>query len=398
MLKFNVVLDTNIYRKNPKRSDLPFETLERLCKAGVLCLHLPYVVEREFQTQQIEQYQKDISDSLLGLKSIIRKGLPPAELANVQGIHDSIKTVEPLLIAAAEAPLISWAEAISAKRHPITESAAQSAMEAYFQGHPPFTKLKIRDDIPDAFIFQTIKDVSAIEPALIVLSEDGKLANAARNIPNVIVHNSLSAMIESEPIKAEILKLDGVERMEATRDLLPQDDVKFDKPTVAEDLKAIKNLLRKYEIKFGELTADLKRSSGEKLAWKTVHSLHIPDDNHEATITGCFDTKEIEFEFEDLYYFGAGKFGLPFSYRTTASLTYYIFKSDYYCLDEDRMPSVTDHNDHYYEAEEDLDVCVTGVLRISFPPEEIKGLTLDTLKDHIDFEIDSIDKIEVLKP
>jgi PIN domain len=375
MLKFNVVLDTNIYRKNPARSDLPFQALERLCKAGVLCLHLPYVVEREFQTQQVLQYQQGITDSLKGLESIIRKGLPPAELTSVEGLRDSIKAVEPTVIAAAEVALVLWATAVSAKRHPITESVAQAAMEAYFQGHPPLTNPKSRDDIPDAFIFQTIKNIAMMEPPLIVVAEDKKLANASEKLPNVIVHNSLSTMIESPTIQTELLELDVVDSMEATT-----------------------ALLREYEEKNSELTAHLKRNGGEKLAWKTVVSPHIPDDNHEATITGCFDTNDIEFDFEDLYYFGAGKFGLPFSYRTTAYLTYYIFKLDYYSLDEDRMPSVTDHNDHYYEAEEELDVRVTGVLRVSFPPEEIKGLTLDTVENHIDFEIDSIDEIEVLKP
>jgi hypothetical protein len=289
-------------------------------------------------------------------------------------LRDSIKVLEPSIITAAEAALISWATVVSAIRHPITESAAQAAMEAYFHGHPPLTNPKTRDDIPDAFIFQTIKDVSAIEPTLIVVAEDEKLANASRNLLGVVVHKSLAAMIESPPIQTELLELDVVDSMETTT-----------------------ALLRQYAEKFDELTAYLKRQSGENLVWKTVHSRYIPEDNHEATITGCFDTKDVEFNFEDFYYFGAGKFGLPFSYRTTAFVTYYIFKSDYYCLDEDRMPSVIDHNDHYYQAQEDLDVRVSGVLRISFPLEKVKGLTLDTVEDHIDFEIDSIDEIEVLK-
>ena len=33
--RFNVVLDTNIFRKSPSRSDLAFKALERLCKARV---------------------------------------------------------------------------------------------------------------------------------------------------------------------------------------------------------------------------------------------------------------------------------------------------------------------------------------------------------------------------
>jgi hypothetical protein len=47
MAKFNVVIDTNIYRSDPSRSDLVFRALERLCQADILKLHLPQIVERE---------------------------------------------------------------------------------------------------------------------------------------------------------------------------------------------------------------------------------------------------------------------------------------------------------------------------------------------------------------
>ena len=60
MPKFNVVLDTNIYRKNPSRTDLPFQALERLCRKNIAKLHVPYVVEQEFQTQQVGLYKKEL--------------------------------------------------------------------------------------------------------------------------------------------------------------------------------------------------------------------------------------------------------------------------------------------------------------------------------------------------
>lgn len=374
MPNFNVILDTNIFRKNPSRSDLPFKALERLCKAEVCRLHLPYVVQREFQTQQMALYQKELSASLAALEGVMRKGLPAVELATVTSLRDAVKAAEPAVLAAVEAELPAWADAIGSVRHSITEAAAQSAMEAYFCGHPPLTNPKTRDDIPDAFIFQTIKDIASLGPKLIVVAEDGKLAKAAETLPNVVVHRSLVSMIESEFIQTEILELDVIENITNTA-----------------------KVLRDYEAEYTEFRSYVNRKGAEKIVWRTVHSSQIPDDNHEATISSYCDPEDVEVDFDGLSYFGSGQFGLPFEFRCTVEVIYYIFKSDYYCLDEDHMPSVTDHNDHYFEAEDEREVHVSGTLRLSFPIESIKTLAIETVDKHIDIGIDSIDAIDVVE-
>lgn len=372
MQKFNVVLDTNIFRKNPSRSDLAFTALERLGKAGICQLHLPYVVEREFQTRQISLYQKELSASLAGLDSVIRKGLPTAELATVTELRDALNASETTVLSAVEAALPLWADSINAMRHPLTQSAAQAAMEAYFHGHPPLTTPKTRDDIPDAFIFQTIKDIAALDPTLIVVAEDGKIATAAEAIPGVVVHRSLLKMIESASIQSELLELDVMENMAHTA-----------------------TLLRDYESIYKEFSSQIEREGGEKLLSKTIHSHQIPDDNHEATIFSYGEAEDIQVDFTRFSYFGSGQFGLPFEFRMIVSVIYCIFKSDFYCLDEKKMPSISDHNDHYYKAEDERSVQVTGTLRISFPPETIKTLTLETVDENITIEINLIEGIEV---
>lgn len=374
MPNFNVILDTNIFRKSPSRSDLAFKALERLCQAKVCRLHLPYVVQREFQTQRMALYQKELSATLSALEGVIRKGLPAVELATVTGLRDAVKAAEPAVLAAVEAELPVWADAIGSVRHRITEAAAQAAMEAYFRGHPPLTTPKTRDDIPDAFIFQTIKDVASLGPTLIVVAEDDKIAKAAEILPNVVVHRSLVSMIESELVQTEILELDVIENIAITA-----------------------QVLRDYEAEYKEFRSHVTREGGEKIIWKTVHSRHIPDDNHDATISSYWTPEDVEVHLDGLSYFGSGQFGLPFQFRCTVLVTYYIFKSDYYCLDEDKMPSVTDHNDHYYEAEDEREIHVSGTLRLSFPIESIKTLTIETVDEHIEIGIDSIEEIDVVE-
>jgi hypothetical protein len=126
MAKINVLIDTNIYRKCPSRNDLPFKGLERLCKAGIIRLHLPYVVEREVQTQQTVVYKKDLDDAIKAISGLLKRGLSPVHKARVIEIRDELNASVAPVLADVEADLPNWVEAIGGKRHPITEQDAKA--------------------------------------------------------------------------------------------------------------------------------------------------------------------------------------------------------------------------------------------------------------------------------
>lgn len=372
MPKFHVVLDTNIYRKNPSRSDLAFQALERLCKAGIVKLHLPYIVEREFQTQQLALYKKELDASLAGLDAIIRKGLSPTTMESAKAIRGSLDAAAPLIYEDAVSALTNWAASIGADRHPITETQAIDAMEAYFQGKPPLKAPKTRDDIPDSFIFQTLISLASNTQSLVVVAEDEKIAQASEALDNIKVFRSLGTFIETPDVQTEFLNLDA-----------------------SQNVPAIIELLKQYEIENSKVSRFLVTNGGAKLVWKKVHSRSIPDDNHEATITRYYDPNDIELKFEELHYYGYGQYGLPFIFQIVVAITYYISKAEYYSMDDDESPSVSEFNDHYYEAESDISVNVAGIVKISFDPAALKTLSAENIDEHISLDIDSIDSIEV---
>jgi hypothetical protein len=374
MPKIHVVIDTNIYRKNPSRTDLSFQALERLCKQGIVKLHLPYVVEREFQTQQKSQYEKEFDSAIGGMNAVIRKGMSAEQITKVESICDELKATIPAILAEVEASLPLWVESIGGQRHAITEEQAVAAMESYFLGKHPLKSPKVRDDIPDSFIYQTIVKLSASSKPLVVVAEDGKIAEASEALADVAVYRSLSAFIESEAIQSEILDLDVVENRSVIRDEIS-----------------------KYEAKSDEISALIRREGCDKLDGETISSRSIPDDNHEATITGGYDPENVELDFDELSYFGQGKFGIPFTFTTTVSIIYYIFKADFYSIDEDRMPSVSYHNDHYFEAQDETEVQVYGIVKLSIDPDALKSISAEVLADGLEISIDSIDKVEVIE-
>ena len=63
-----VVLDTNIYSSDPLRRTARFNALLRLAKSGKLRLHIPYLVQKEFPSQQTEHYEQLVSSPRSGIR------------------------------------------------------------------------------------------------------------------------------------------------------------------------------------------------------------------------------------------------------------------------------------------------------------------------------------------
>ena len=124
----------------------------------------------------------------------------------------------------------------------------------------------------------------------------------------------------------------------------------------------------------------------DKLEGKTVESDEIPDDNNEATIRSIGEAEEIILNLENLKLNSNYQFIIPFKIKVECLLTYFIFKSDYYTLDESQMESISidDWNDHYYEAEE-------------YYLLEVEGLVSVNILEDEDIAIDSLTRIDLVK-
>lgn len=373
MAKYDIVIDTNIYHKDQARSKLPFLALSRLCKAGVVQLHIPYIVEREFQTHLVAGAKDKLEATQKGLEYLVQYEFDADRLNSMKAVLEHLLNQEKAVIGNVEASFVTWLGSVGAVRHSVSESNARAALEAYFLGTSPLTSPKVRADIPDAFIFQTIVELSKVSAQLFVISADGKVAQASEALEGVSVLKSLGSFIESDPIQTEILHLDVVENL----------------PLICAELE-------KYEADNNEISHFLQKEANEKIVGRTVHSHSIPDDNHEATIQGYYDPENIELDLSNLSYFGGGQFGLPYSYTSTVTLIYYVYKADYYALHDDVSPSVTDHNDHYFEAEEERDVTVRGILKIMIPITVLADVSIeDALDGNVEISIDSVDSVEL---
>ncbi|AYQ56215.1 hypothetical protein MS2017_0472 [Bathymodiolus thermophilus thioautotrophic gill symbiont] len=365
----HVILDTNIYRKNPNRENLDFKALEELAKANSIRLHIPYVVLREFQTQQKEIYLKAHSKVISGLSKLSEKQLNTDILNKLEILKDLLEDELENTLSNTENQITNWANNIGANLYPLCLEQANAALEAYFQGTPPLKSIKKREDIPDSFIVQSIFKLNKENNDIHVVSGDNKIKDTFSNEGEITTYNSLSDFIKSDLIQAELKDTDFI---------------------ISQLIEAI----RQHEKKCREITNFISNNIGETIMWKTFTDQSIPDDNNEATISGYEEVEHIDLDFSEIRYYGNGQFGIPFNLTITVSAYYYIFKSDYYMIsdEEHAPPSVTDHNDHYFEAEDEFKLNVVGLASISL---NINNINLENISEYITkYNIDEITDIE----
>ena len=362
----HVVLDTSIYRSDPRREKAAFRAFERLASGAKLHLHVPYFVEREFVTQQTAVLSQKVRDVQSSAGAILRQ----TESDEFVGFAEIAKQDATVLLAqvpeVASKDFSSWVDKVHGTVHSINPQHGQRVANAYFSGAKPFSGPKHREDIPDSFIWETIVDLSEAHEGLVVVSSDKAIFEAARENPKIVAYQDLDSFTKSAACQAAL-------------QLLAAESVKIYMARAVALLEGQEEFIR----------TTMENGLVDALAGKDVRSHQIPDDNNEASITMVGAPDDLKLDFEQIEYYGETEIGIPFETSVECTLNYAIFKSDYYMLDDDKSEgiSIDERNDHYYDADEDYTVNVTGRVLISFNSQDLE--TEDDLSDE-----DLIDVIE----
>lgn len=299
---------------------------------------------REFQTQQREIYSKDLVKVVSGLSGLSRKLLDKSILDKLNDIKSEIEKEREGILSNAESQINNWFSEIGATIYPLCLEQASAALEAYFQGTPPLKSIKNREDIPDSFIVQSIYKINSETKKVHVVAGDKKVRDAFSSDNTITTYEHLSEFIETEHIQNELKDLDLIGNIDSIFDAIEQ-----------------------YENDNSEIMNFISTNVGESIVSKTFFDPSIPSDDNEATINGYDEAEGVELHFTEISYYGNGQFGIPFNAKIVVLADYYIFKSDYYCMvsETEHVPPVTDHNKHYFEAEKEFELCVSGLVSIS---------------------------------
>jgi len=350
-----------------------FKALEKLALSKVVKLYIPYIVEREFQTQQRDLYKTNLDKVMSGLNGLHRRALPEGVEDLVLKIKGEVSEHKDSILGFSEQQMCSWAEKLNAERLPLCLDQAVNSMEAYFKGEPPLKKVKAREDIPDSFLVQSINKIKKTIGNVYLVAGDKKVREAFKGVNEVSTFKDLSSFVESSFVQDELKILDLIDNLDEIEGALKGYD----------DLKRL-------------ASSAISNQLGEAIVYKVIKDPSIPDDNNEATIDSYSEAENIEIDTGELSYFGDFKFGFPFEATMFVQATYYIYKGDYYIMCEEGYSAhVSDHNSHYFEAEAEYEVLIRGTGVITLEPNYIDIYNISECVDYHGIEIDEVESIEL---
>lgn len=372
----NIVIDTTLLRNDPARKKAAFSSLKRLAQAGDIKLHVPHLVKEEFLSQQTEHYLAGLSEIRTLIAKFKKKHMPQEVREQFSNIDKQLLGFKEELVSFAGTDFDQWIAAVRAEIHPISESHGKKVMDAYFSGTLPFREKKRRDDIPDAFIWQAILDLVERFGEVYVVSGDGAIQAASEAHTAISCFRTLEEFIASDicqtPLRINLAKSNCKRLISIATQIVDQ------------------------------IKATIEAEAIGILDGKIVDSQQIPDDNNQATITLIGDPEDIEIFANDAEYFGQGLFVIPVTFSSECLLNYVIYMSDFYSLPNEKAEqiSISELNDHYFDAEEYYNLSVLGYVALNFgslalESEDVSDEQLLVLAEKVDINLDSVETIEV---
>ena len=335
----SVFLDTTVLRNDPRRTSPAWKVLTKLAKRGMLEVHLSDVSKREFTTNREQEFDSAIAalnKSIRELKDFLPEGRYwedlEAQAAKMAKRRDWITD-----------ELSEFLMSVFATVHPVVGEHALTAVDAYFTGSAPFSKIKSRDDFPDAFIYQALTALAQTVNPLHVVTGDKRFAAAIGKVPGAIAYASLKELIEAEAISGLIQRSDNIDWF-----------IRF--------VGASEN---------GSSDGTIARLIQEKLDGHAVHDFH---NNYEARVIGYDEIRDIDFDQDNVEDWGEGVLVLPFTALCNCLVELYIEKWEYHGIDDSRRPkSIEDWNERIYRAEEYYDLKIVGTVTVETEPGVLDG-------------------------
>ncbi len=340
----DLVVDTSIYRADPKREKAAFRVLTKLATNGFVRVHIPYVVEREFSTQQLSSLESTFGEARKFVASARKK----VSESIAQEVNEIDKLIEIFRAKAEEdvaTSLLRWTADIKAEIHATQPHHGELVLNSYFSGDAPFSQPKERKDFPDAFIYESIRDLAILKGSLHVVSADENLRNACSKVKGVTAYGALEDFLKSEPCVDAAHHLDHLEKLNQFRVNIESYEPAF--------LKHINRLLLDY------------------LPYKQFEDPYFKSDDNSGAVEMMEESEEIEIDESKIEILGVDTLLVPFSCRLGALIYYSIFAADYWAMADNESLGISvyqseNSSDHYLEASEGVTLEIHGVFSVSF--------------------------------
>ena len=375
-MPLTVFLDTSVLPRNPHWTPADFRALAELCQEGEVTVYLSSIAQREWITQM----KSEFLDKVKGINHAAKELLRDPWSSNLESrasvvelrdwFNENANSVDSLATDSARAIL----EQLNPNILPIKGEHARDAFEKYFCGDAPYGSVKARDDIPDAFILESVRDIEIPEDERIfAVIGDRRSRQAASDVPTVVTFSSLEELL-------------GTPEFEDARGNL--------------HLAAAWRIWReRYQPPFDYLNEvikeNIRETTVEILDLKTVRHGQIPDDNNEGMITGVNEPYNIDIDWDGLEEFGNGIMSVPINFEVEVGIDFHVYRLNVFTVPDGVSVSWGDpERDHYFEAEATILISVSTIVVFRIPDQSINELTIGEVAD---LSVDDRVNIEVME-
>jgi hypothetical protein len=360
-----VVLDSTVYKQTPQLNSKVFLLLRKMCRIETIRLYLPRVIEREYMTW-IDERINESRSAIIKAMSTLNRLLPEK---NPIGLDLMSYIADNQMKGRKAETFVNWESfKTDAKivEVPLAPAHGRKVMTAYFEGTSPFSGMKVRDDIPDGFIYSAVMDILRKEKRLYFVTADKKFAATLSTLKGVTVANDLSSFFQVE----EIAQSTGVRVSGNTIDSLRKILLFYQDEIVPKY-----HALLKAEIDAADVASQFTESF-----------MQDPQALHDAS------TLELDLDMSKILEIEPNTFIFPFSARVEAELMYGIEAGELWHLGKeriDRLHSREEQGIGYYDIVEGFPGRVNGSFSLVVSKNDPKNWS-DVSKE-IDIKVESID-------
>lgn len=342
---FHIVIDSNHLKRDRCFSKPDLLYISALAKLGLIKLHIPWFIYKECTssyTTEILLELENISNKLINLN---RKGLHEKESLEAITISDSINDLKQTIATSVENVWKDFITETNAILYEYVSNESILVFENYFKGEKPFKSIKSRVDIPDAFIYLTLKKIAKTHLVHFITEDNNfrdKLSGEGyiRTLKN---YEELFTSYTFQPIKKEY---ERIKEYEFYKEILLSK-----KEHIVEKILEYISSIDSYVIFDRKILSDNNQA--------IINSINNP----------IIDIHYNEIKFVGKYFF------IPVVIKANALVDYFIFKETYR-PEFYKKAKISDWSDQYFIAQELFKIIINKTIKV--PSDDINhGLILD---------------------
>ncbi|TDW52529.1 hypothetical protein EV144_1011220 [Flavobacterium sp. 270] len=362
-----ILIDSTEYKKDRNFNKKDLSLIKDLGDRKLIINHIPWFVFKECTSSSISESTQKVQEAMSALNSLPRLGLGRNEISDSETVINQLSILENKIAISVSNQWSNFIKTSNSILHKFDKDDSEPVFEDYFLGNKPFSSLKNRNDIPDAFIYQTIKKISKKEKLYIVTNDIKFKESIENSIPNTTVYLNFKNLYEDKIFK-KVLE---------TYDKLIDNEKKLD---------FINRYLNKFKTEIEEEVAEFIND----INYLEFYDDKLKSDDNSAIIHYMTDPK-LEINFTEIKIIGEEAF-VPISIECNADIEYAMFKADYWVYND--LPKYSEEiNKHYFRIEDSVKLKLNQIVAIDLDHVKVEE---DEDQGFVPFVLYKFDEIEIV--